>query len=180
MPNRSIYLAKYRGTTNQRAHFAIFIPDIASDRTGVRKDFKTMSTEGTIIHVVGEPVMVGFALEIKRHYECKDDKDLENLVRLGHIDEANLYDSPSSELVKDVPRGVIEREAGMVPLPPKGQNIRAPIDGVTTKRCQEWTMEYLDRLVQRGYLKPSAVEVAQNERDPPNFGIFGAGKATES
>lgn len=75
--------------------------------------------------------MAGFVLEIKRNYECKNSKDLEKLVPLGHIDGANLHDSPSSEFMKDVPRGVLEREAGMVPPPPKGQNVRAPIDGVS-------------------------------------------------
>ncbi|WVO17676.1 hypothetical protein L204_105373 [Cryptococcus depauperatus] len=38
----------------------------------------------------------------------------------------------------------------MVNPPPRGQNIRALIDGVTTRRCQEWTMEFLHRLEQRG------------------------------
>ena len=37
-------------------------------------------------------------------------------------------------------------------------------------------MEYLDRLVQKGYLHSSAVEIAQDERGLPNFGIFGAGR----
>ncbi|KAI1362943.1 hypothetical protein F5Y08DRAFT_310726 [Xylaria arbuscula] len=175
MSTRSIYLAKSRVTPSQRAHFAIFIPDISSDRPEASKDFKTTSTIGTKIHVVGEPIIAGFMLEIKRCYECWGEVDLQQLVYLGRVDAANLYDDTSSECrIDTIPRSVLEREASMVAPPPNGQSIRASVDGVKTRRCQEWTMEYLQRLVQKGYLEPTAVEIAQGERDPPDFGIFGA------
>ncbi|KAK3935021.1 hypothetical protein QBC46DRAFT_58986 [Diplogelasinospora grovesii] len=178
MASRSVYLATYRGSASQRAHFAIFIPNAADDSRDLSVDFRSDSTKGTVIHVVGEPVMNGYTLEFKRNYECKDSRDLQKLVRLGTVDAANLYDPPSTKFVKEsTPRGTLEREAAKVAPPRGGQNVRAPIDGVTTKRCQEWTMEYLKLLADQGLIDASAVSTAEAERDPPNHGIFGAKKA---
>ncbi|KAI1333179.1 hypothetical protein F5Y16DRAFT_355005 [Xylariaceae sp. FL0255] len=75
--------------------------------------------------------MAGFALDIKRRYQCNDDKDLQKLIPLGHVEGTTLYNYPGSELIRDTPRGVLERGAEMVPPPPKGQNIRALVDGVS-------------------------------------------------
>ncbi|KAF4502408.1 hypothetical protein FAGAP_1378 [Fusarium agapanthi] len=77
-------------------------------------------------------------------------------------------------MVKEyVPRGIIERQAASVTPPPRGQNIRAPIDGVNTKRCQEWTMEVLILLAHNQLIPQEVVGIAQAEREPPTKGIFG-------
>ena len=44
---------------------------------------------------------------------------------------------------------------------------------INTKRCQEWTMELLVRLQERGLISSGAVDVAESHRDPPDHGIFG-------
>lgn len=37
-------------------------------------------------------------------------------------------------------------------------------------------MEYIQHLVDANYIHASAVEIAEAERDPPDFGIFGKKK----
>ncbi|KAF4997579.1 hypothetical protein FGRMN_3784 [Fusarium graminum] len=174
MPYRSVYLAKSLGGKNQRFHFAIFVPEESCNRQTLSKDFRKHQTTGTIIHVIGEPVMTGYALEIKRNHECSTSKDLRFLVHLGYIDEKNVYKPDDTDSKKEyTPRGLLEQYASRVPPPPRGQNIRDPIDGVKTKRCQEWTMEFLSALAKDGILRPEAIEIAQAERDPSTHGIFG-------
>ncbi|CAG9989234.1 unnamed protein product [Clonostachys byssicola] len=174
MSDRSMYLAKYRNTNTQRAHFAIFIPDAEYDRAGLSQDYRSSPCKGTKIHVVGEPMLVGFQLEIKHDYECDTSPDLKELVHIGYINSDHVRTPSSSELRQgDNCRGRLEREALKVPPPPNGQNIRAPINGATTRRCQEWTMEYLSHLVAKGLVHPSTLSKVQEERDAPNFGIFG-------
>ncbi|KAJ6436487.1 C2H2-type domain-containing protein [Purpureocillium lavendulum] len=174
MTYRSAYLAKYRGSASQRAHFAIFFPNAADDGKDLSREFRSSSCKGTIIHVVGEPVMNGYTLEFKRNYECSTSRDLQEMVPLGYVDPALLYTPPNTKFVKEnTARAGLEREAAMVPPPRGGQNIRAPIDGVNSKRCQEWTMEYLHRLAEQGFISTEAVDIAQSQRDPPDHGIFG-------
>ncbi|CAG9955540.1 unnamed protein product [Clonostachys rosea f. rosea IK726] len=174
MSNRSMYLAKYRNTTTQRAHFAIFIPNAEYDRAGLSQDYRSSPCKGTKIHVVGEPMLAGFQLEIKHNYECDTSQDLNELVHIGHVNPDHVHIPSSSKFREgDNPHGRLESEALKVPPPPNGQNIRAPIDGVTTRRCQEWTMEYLSHLVAKGLVHSSTLSIVQGERDAPNFGIFG-------
>ncbi|KAH6884998.1 hypothetical protein B0T10DRAFT_493094 [Thelonectria olida] len=174
MTHRSVYLAKYGGSKNQRAHFAIFVPNAQHDRKTVSQDFESRPTSGTVIHVVGEPVMAGYVLEIKRNYECSTSRDLKKLVLLGHVDASNVHNPSSADYRKEnTAKGPLEQYAARVAPPPRGQNVRAPIDGVRTKRCQEWTMEFLGVLVNEGLLGPEALQIAQEERDPPTRGIFG-------
>lgn len=135
MSYRSFYLAKYRTSKSQRAHFAIFIPNADSDSDNLGHDFRSRSCKGTVIHVVGEPVMAGYTLEIKRNYECSTSQDLKKLVLLGYVDTCNVYEPKSSSYVKETsPRSTLERHASTVPPPPRGQNVRAPIDGVGCRR----------------------------------------------
>ncbi|KAF4462112.1 hypothetical protein FALBO_11081 [Fusarium albosuccineum] len=174
MPLRSVYLAKYGGSSTQRAHFALFIPNQDCDRGTMGEDYRSYRSQGTVLHVVGEPIMSGFVFEIKRNYDGQHSKELKQLVLLGHIDLANLYDPTSTTMVKEnTARSVVERHAASVPPPPRGQNIRAPIDGVKTKRCQEWTMEVLTLLAEKHLIPEEAVRIAQAQRDPPTHGIFG-------
>ena len=133
MDQRSVYLAKYRGAASQRYHFALFIPNAVIDGRDLTQDFKSASCKGTVIHVVGEPVMSGYKLEIKRDYECANSRDLDALVLLGHVDSSLLYNPPVASFIKeDTPRGALERQIALVPPPKGGQNVRAPVDGVNT------------------------------------------------
>lgn len=43
---------------------------------------------------------------------------------------------------------------------------------VVNKRCQEWTMEYVQYLVDLGYLSSSAVQLVQDQRDSPTHGVM--------
>ncbi|KAF5721017.1 hypothetical protein FMUND_3920 [Fusarium mundagurra] len=175
MPVRSLYLAKSGGGANQRSHFALFIPNAEYDRDTISEDFRSLKVIGTRIHVVGEPLMSGFAFEVHRNYNTQTYPDLKQLVFLGKIDDSMLHEYPEAELEirENAARSPLERVAESVTPPPKGQNIRAPIDGVNTKRCQEWTVEVLDLLVEKELIPSEAVTIAQNERDPPTKGIFG-------
>ncbi|KAF5570135.1 calcium-independent phospholipase A2 [Fusarium phyllophilum] len=175
MPVRSLYLAKSGGGANQRSHFALFIPNAEYDRDTISEDFQSVKAIGTRIHVVGEPLMSGFAFEIHRNYNTKAYPDLKQLVFLGKIDDSLLHEYPKAEpeIRENTARSLIERVAESVAPPPKGQNLRAPVDGVHTKRCQEWTMEVLALLSEKQVIPSEAVSIAQRERDPPTKGIFG-------
>ena len=137
MAYRSVYLAKSRGSAKERTHFAIFIPNAADNDKDLSQDFRSSSCKGTIIQVVGEPVMNGFVLEFKRNYDCSTSRALQGMVLLGYVDSTNLYDPPYTEFVKESrSRETLEREAASVPPPPGGQDVRAPIDGVSTRSCR--------------------------------------------
>jgi hypothetical protein len=41
----------------------------------------------------------------------------------------------------------------------------------TNRRCQEWTTDYVKRLVAAGYIGEDAVSIVQARRDPPSHGI---------
>lgn len=117
---------------NQRSHFALFIPNAEYDRDTISEDFRSLKVVGTRIHVVGEPLMSGFAFEVHRNYNTQAYSDLKKLVFLGKVEEWILHNYPEtkSEIREDTARSVIERVAESVTPPPKGQNMRAPIDGV--------------------------------------------------
>ncbi|EXM14371.1 hypothetical protein RAB80_009954 [Fusarium oxysporum f. sp. vasinfectum] len=133
MPVRSLYLAKSGGGANHRSHFALFIPNTEYDRNTVSEDFRSLKAIGTRIHVVGEPLMSGFAFQVHRNYNTQVYADLKSLVFLGKIDDSILCDYPETEteIRETTPRSNIERLAECVTPPPRGQNIRAPIDGMS-------------------------------------------------
>ncbi|GIZ38822.1 hypothetical protein CKM354_000222300 [Cercospora kikuchii] len=174
MPTRSIYLAKYRTSSRERAHFAVFIPNAQDDRQDLSQTFKSHEAKGTIIQVIGEPLMSGYILEFKRNYECSTDPALEILKYLGSVEGIYLFEPESVELVQEsTPRSQLEREAQKIPPPRKGQDVRAPIDGVNTRRCQEWTTEFVTHLADLGMIERDAIDRVQSERDTPTYGIFG-------
>ncbi|RJE22376.1 hypothetical protein PHISCL_05279 [Aspergillus sclerotialis] len=155
----TISLISSRTTSTQRAHFAIFVPS-ASD-----------SDTGTLIHVFGAP-MVGYKLEFKRNYPIAMIREPYTRHQIGQIDTQYIADTSDSVQRDDsIPRGIIELVASQVPPPRISQNFMAPVNETTNKRCQEWTMEYVRRLVQLGYIDASAVQVVQSLRDPPTHGI---------
>lgn len=188
----SAYLAKSYHAKTQRAHFGLFIPNENNNNETLSKSFRTVSCTGTIIHVTGEPVMAGYILEFKRNCQCNATEDLQELILLGHIDSKYTYSPSNTSFSREyTPRSVLEREATMISTPRRGQDPRALVDGVcitpilaairtimtslqiNTKRCQEWTMEYLEHLVGKGLIGADAVGIAQSHRDPPGHGIFG-------
>ncbi|CAK1358770.1 unnamed protein product [Cercospora beticola] len=174
MPTRSVYLAKYRTSSRERVHFAIFIPNAQHDRKDLSETFKSQQTKGKIIQVIGEPLMSGYILEFKRNYDCSTGPALKILKYLGSVDDTHLFEPESDELVQEsTPRSQLEREAQKIPPPRKGQDIRAPIDGVNTRRCQEWTTEFITQLADLGMIEREAVDRVQSERDTPTHGIFG-------
>ncbi|KAJ4018725.1 hypothetical protein NW752_005853 [Fusarium irregulare] len=175
MPQTSVYLAKFSSGPSKRSHFGIFFPNPDCDRADLSNNFKSQATVGSQIHVVGEPLMTGYMLEMKRHFDVQNDRELRALIRLGTIDGSNLHrDGFLDTMMRDyVPRSTVERLADSVAPPPRGQDVCAPIDGANTKRCQEWTMEFLTLLTQKGLISPEAVVIAQAQRDSPTHGIFG-------
>lgn len=56
--------------------------------------------------------MTGYALEMKRNYECSTSRSLAQLVHLGHVDSAQVYQFKNGNpLNESTPPGAIEREA---------------------------------------------------------------------
>lgn len=186
----NVYLAKSRMAASQRAHFAIVITSPADTHNDLSRDFRSVSWKGTVIHVIGEPVMNGYVHEFKRNFTYSASQDLQEMVYLGQVDAVQVYLAADGKLIREnTPRSGIEREAITIRPPPGGQNVRAPIDGVgdpvadtggllikpkvRTWRCQEWTMEFLRRLADKGLIGAEAVGIAESQRDPPTHGIFG-------
>lgn len=131
MSTRSVYLAKSLPSNRVRAHFGLFVPYAGEDRADLGQNFKTKSCKGSIIHVVGEPLMNGYQLEFKRNYDCIDEQDLRELIPLGQVNSDYIFNPTSSQFVREtIPRGRLEQEATRIPPPPGGQDLRAPIDGV--------------------------------------------------
>ncbi|KAF7195147.1 hypothetical protein HII31_03615 [Pseudocercospora fuligena] len=44
---------------------------------------------------------------------------------------------------------------------------------INRKDCQDWILEYLARLVSKGFIDQSALNIARTHRDPSNLGVFG-------
>lgn len=132
MSQRSVYLLKYRLSASQRAHLGLFIPNAPDDRPQLVHNFRQAPCRGTVIHVVGEPLFAGYALEFKRNYECSTSKTLDELVFLSLVDSSIVFNPTDMKtfLPEQTPRAPIEREATRVNPPPRGQNPRALVDGV--------------------------------------------------
>lgn len=167
-------------SSTQRAHFSIFIPS-SPDYT-VDK-----ATLGVKLHVVGTPMM-GFELEVRKDYNPAQEQSLSFQVGLGDVSigEGKTVEDVVAEFVK-----VAER----IPPPRKSENFLAPVNNVsckfhlkryllllgdpandchhqiTNRRCQEWTMDFVRKLVQSGWLPAAALDEVQRNRDPPSHGI---------
>lgn len=140
MAHRSIYLAKSGGSRSQRTHFGIFISNAECDFITLSQDLKTRPCQGTIIHVIGEPLMMGYQLEIKRNYECNDSEDLKSLIFLGSTDVKNIHEPTSkASIQEDITRSTMEHQAATITPPPKGQSVRAPVDGVSDSYPRAWS-----------------------------------------
>lgn len=136
--------------------------------------------------------MTGFFHEFKRNYNTLDDNTLVTAVHLGAIEPSLHVDPSTAEFSLDrAALGALDAAALRVPCPGKS-DVRAPVDGVyvlllsaavvcgtnlshgkvLNKRCQEWTMEYVQLLVSLGYLDHGAIQLVQDQRDPPTHGVM--------
>ena len=129
MASRPIWLAKFRSTALQRAHFALFVPSDAYIEQDPNDRIKPCV--GTLIHVVGLP-MAGFRHEFKRNYDISQTTRLEKMVRIGWLESKLVYD-PETQVVtvEDTARGQLDNEATKLPAPGKSKNFMAPVNNVT-------------------------------------------------
>ncbi|KAK4237714.1 hypothetical protein C8A03DRAFT_15779, partial [Achaetomium macrosporum] len=155
-------------TSKSRGHFAIFIPNASDiDQT----PSKGQPCKGTVIHVVGNPLR-GFYHEFKRSYNPYDELRPMAVVPLGYIQHPLVLDPSTDEYSTDQ-RGMGAHDAAALQVPPPGQSdVRAPVDGVIKKYSQDWAIEYVQHLVGLGYLDSSAVQLLQEQRDPPTHGVM--------
>ncbi|KAH7092036.1 hypothetical protein FB567DRAFT_588349 [Paraphoma chrysanthemicola] len=158
MSTRTVYLLIYPGQSGQRAHFAIWVP------------YEEGGSEGTVIHVVGAP-MAGFSLQFKRCYNPADTRRLTNLVPIGSVVAQNVHDFQGGRVEDTTPRGNIELAAAQVQPPRASANFLAPVNDTTNRRCQEWTTDYVRRLVALQYIDESAIAIVHARRDAPDYGI---------
>ncbi|OAL69832.1 hypothetical protein A7D00_5871 [Trichophyton violaceum] len=106
--------------------------------------------KGTVIHVVGAP-MAGYQHEFKRNYNPFMSKTFHAVVQIGQIDKSHIaYPQGDNFEKSDTPIGDLE---------------------VTNKRCQEWTVEFVDKLIEKNYIDAQAREIVQAHRDPPSHGV---------
>jgi hypothetical protein len=117
MSTRTVFLLVYRVQRNQRAHFGIWIP------------YEESGVEGTVIHVVGAP-MVGFMLEFKRRYNPKETARHPELVPLGSIDRQHMHIFEGDKGIDDTPRGDLESVATQIQPPRISANFMAPVNDV--------------------------------------------------
>ncbi|KAF3481784.1 uncharacterized protein GIQ15_04543 [Arthroderma uncinatum] len=163
MTSRPVHLLTSRASSAQRKHFGIFIP------------YTKHQQNGTVIHVVGAP-MVGYKLEFKRNFSPSTAQPPHTNTLIGHVavdlvaDEGSDVDSAGLKL-DYTPKGELEKIASQVPPPPISKNFMAPVDGIVNRRCQEWTMDFIERLVSRKYIEAEALCIAQSHRDPPEHGV---------
>lgn len=135
MADRPVYLAKFRSSPNQRAHFAIYVPN--ADHA--EKDISSMSTHslGTLIHVIGAP-MTGFFHEFKRNYDPTQSAFLQDIVRIASINSEHIRDPENSTLSKDnVAMGRLDFLALQLSAPRISQNFLAPINHVSDAKFWE-------------------------------------------
>jgi hypothetical protein len=178
MAPRTIYPISFRNAAYQGAHFAIIVPSAANPQ------------EGTLIHAIAAPV-AGYTLQFKRNYAPEASKQLHQSWAIGEVDSQHVVDSTGTDKTNDSnPRGHIEKVASQCPTPRISENFMAPVNEVsncistvghdgllenptqtTNKRCQEWTMDFVRKLAELGYIGQSAADVIQSHRDPPNHGI---------
>ncbi|EFE43416.1 hypothetical protein TRV_01801 [Trichophyton verrucosum HKI 0517] len=159
MTPRPLYLVTFRTGPSQRKHFAIFLPNEGD------------SQQGTVIHVVGAP-MAGYQHEFKRNYNPFTSAIFHTVTEIAQIDDCHIANPQTKDFQKDsTPKGDLEIAASQVRPPPISQNFLAPVDGVTNKRCQEWTVEFVDKLIEKNYIHAQAREIVQAHRDPPSHGV---------
>ncbi|KAF2176979.1 hypothetical protein K469DRAFT_733103 [Zopfia rhizophila CBS 207.26] len=157
MSARTLYLLSYRSQDRERAHFAIFVP-------------YATGKDGTLIHVVGAP-MAGYALQFKRQYNPEMSQTRYQIFPIGQINSQFIHDWAGERGSDGTPRGNLEQVAAQIPPPRVSENFLAPVNNTTNRRCQEWTMDFVRRLVEINYVDSSAADIVQSKRDPPTHGV---------
>ncbi|KAM5477103.1 hypothetical protein MauCBS54593_000374 [Microsporum audouinii] len=157
MAFRELYLATFNTSPNQSKHFAIFVPN-ENDRQ-----------KGTLIHVVGAPE-TGYGHVFERNYNPFTNKSLNTITLVGHIDAHHVVDPQTTQPSKDnTPRGDLEVVAHFIP-PPSAWNFLAPKGGLV-RRCQEWTWDFVTKLVAKRYITGQAQEIVSSHFDPLIYGL---------
>lgn len=118
MPTRTIYLIRYPGARNQRAHFGIWVP------------YAEEGVKGTKVHVVGMP-MAGFRLEFNRSYEPTASARRSERIPIGSVSTQHIYDYQGSPTIDHTPVGDLERTAAEVAPPRASKDIFAPVNDVS-------------------------------------------------
>ncbi|KAJ5477843.1 hypothetical protein N7530_003352 [Penicillium desertorum] len=139
---RTIYLAVLsRGT--QPAHYAVYIP------TGDTGDV------GKLIHVTGNPAQ-GFFLEFRRNYDFEAPPTklpTDSPSASGRSDTVG-----NKEIGDTIARDRFESVATTVQPPGRSPN---PFDP-SAPNCQNWLLDYIEKLVAEGYVPNSAISVVRN------------------
>lgn len=148
MQSGEVHLIQYRQVSWQRAHFAIYIHQSSSST--VEAD------AGTLINVIGNPIN-GFVHEIRPDYNLAREELKHEVTYLTTIDVSNL--------------DTMIKIAQAIEPPRRSENFMAPVDGVKNRRCQEWTTEYVQALVNDGLFGLDVARLVQSKRDPPEHGI---------
>ena len=144
MSFRPIYLAVFRRTTSQRAHFAIFIPNAECVQNDL--DDRSIPCLRTLIHVIGTP-MSGYAHEFKRNYNGTESVELTKMVRLGSVDSTCITDPPNKTFSKEsTALGRLDAIALQELAPRASQNFMAPVNDVRT-HCQRWIDNALTKVL---------------------------------
>jgi len=126
---RPVYLARTREGSQQRAHFAIFIPNSVY-RNAALDDY-SQPCLGTLINVVGAP-MTGFCHEFKRNYNIMASRGLQPLVYLGSIDSSIVTDpQTTAEAIDTTATGTLDGLALQILPPGVSQNFMAPVNDVS-------------------------------------------------
>ncbi|KAL9114743.1 MAG: hypothetical protein Q9227_001422 [Pyrenula ochraceoflavens] len=158
MSTRTVSLISSRNTPAQRAHFAIFVPSAIPDM-------------GTVIHVVGTP-MTGYQLEFKKNYQPRLSPEPYTIHQIGQVNVQHIGDpTTTTPSIDSTPIGALELAASQISAPRVSQNFLAPVNDITNRRCQEWTMDYVRHLVAMEYVSDDAINIVQSKRDPPSHGI---------
>ncbi|KAI9763037.1 MAG: hypothetical protein M4579_000101 [Chaenotheca gracillima] len=115
---------------------------------------------------------MGFVLNFKRNYNPGLSEDTQDSVLIGEVQDHHVIDAPfEAPAIETTAKDDLEKVAAQVQPPRASQNFMAPVDGVQNRRCQKWTIDFVRRLVQLGYISPEAIDVVQIQRDPPSFGV---------
>ncbi|KAF1951053.1 hypothetical protein CC80DRAFT_539192 [Byssothecium circinans] len=116
--------------------------------------------------------MVGYRLEFKRAHNPIITEEPGEMIEIGQINAQHVHEWTGAEVVDSTPMGNLEQVAAQVQPPRISQNFLAPVNDTTNRRCQEWTMDFVRRLVAINYLERSSLDKVQARRDPPTHGIF--------
>ncbi|KAG9228964.1 hypothetical protein BJ875DRAFT_216096 [Amylocarpus encephaloides] len=114
---------------------------------------------------MGTP-MAGYMLEFKRNYSPTMTQERHETYPIREVLANNIVDSTDNERSRDSkPRDNLERAATWVPPPRISENFRAPVNNTTSRRCQEWTTDYVRLLVDNSIIAEGALDVVQDKRD---------------